>query len=136
MIRYKVTNYGQSVTFKYLPKDWILTYKIGTTIKAPKGTPGIFTFDTYFQALNWTYGANAIASPSVRILLVRTKGRGKKPKKLFNLHHLSHMGNLTKFLGEEGYWSVPEGTRAYQEVYVLCEAKSLEGIEIRERLGR
>ncbi len=106
-----------------LPESFTLRYNAGARVKAPKGSIGIFTFETREQAerfLNWTH-----SSRDSTIKRVKTFGRGKRPKVIIRPKReclkMLTTRRLACLLADCDYMSrdIYEGTLCYKEVEVM-----------------
>ena len=104
--------------YTYGPSDYINTYERDTTVRAKKGSLGIFTFKTMKAALKFIKPYSSLSHTAI-ILRVEPIGKGKTP--LGIAPGGSVLNSILDFYSgkAEGKIPPPEGTICYPAVRVL-----------------
>uniref|UniRef100_A0A6M3JRX3 Uncharacterized protein n=1 Tax=viral metagenome TaxID=1070528 RepID=A0A6M3JRX3_9ZZZZ len=116
MIRWKTVR--EDRTSCYSPLGYARKYLVGKTVKAKKGTLGLMCFETHTDAAIFAFVHN------LKVIKVRTKSRGKRPK------HIAPGGFTLRYKANfDAFYRAPRrsmelrhppsGTICYQSVEVL-----------------
>ena len=121
-IKYKVVTYDyKSVAVLSTDAAYRITYTDTGVITAPRGTLGIFCFNSIHDVRMWTKSCNYWTVHIPKLLRVLPIGPGRTPKYIADIFMNVSLSTFYDKNYEHSFFGPPEGTICYPAVIVLDE---------------